>query len=147
MKHLIFYALIILLITVVSISKSSSSSSIEKDVSGNYWFNMPKDPFENMENIHLKYIYLKNHTMTEIEKNNLEIIQITEEIKEAQKRIELERTRRIKNLKAQNTKLNNQLTTYNPGSNAWENFKYNFSTNFMRMGLPFSELFPESNKE
>ncbi len=143
MKRLLFYTFSLLFITAASVNKESNSNT---NVADSYLSSISNEPIEKSENINLGFINLKNYTMTKIEKNNQEIIQITEEIKEAQRIIELERTRRIKNLKEQNTKLKNQLTTYKSSPNAWDNFKYNFSTNFKRMGLPFSELFPKTTK-
>lgn len=144
MKHLLFYALVILMITVVSISKNNNNDDITIDT---YLISISNKPIATSENFHSDYIKLKSYTMTSIEKNNQEILQISMEIKEAQRIIEEERRRRIKNLKEQNTKLNNRLSTYKHNPNAWEGFKHNFSTNFKRMGLPFSELFPKTPKD
>lgn len=98
------------------------------------------------QTIDVDYIYFKTYTMNEIEKKNQTILQIKEEINQTEIAIEEARLRRIHNSKLQNTQLNAGLNTYQIKSNGWQSFKSNFTTNFKRMGLPFSELFPKNAK-
>lgn len=152
MKHLLFNTIIFVLITLLGIIllTLTHSSAIEfKDMGTDRnedsmiitSANVSIEPYK----LDVDYINFKSYTMYQIEKNNQDIIKITEEINETERSFEEARNRRINNLKKQNTQLNAGLNSYQTNTNGWESFKSNFSTNFKRMGLPFSELFKGSS--
>lgn len=112
-------------------SKTSSSSEVSRE----------------QQRLILVETNFKNYTMSKIEKNNQEIMKITEEINERERLIIEAKKRRINNLKKQNTKLNASMKSFHGTSNRWQSFKTNFSINFKKMGLPFSELFANNAKQ
>ncbi len=140
MKHLLIYTLISLLIILVAINTYGNEDKEPEDAH----ISMSLKSIAMHEKSDLDYLNFKTYTVLQIEKNNEDILKIVEEINETERRIEEARERRIKKLKEQNTKLNERLNSYQTDATHWQSFKNNFKTNFMRMGLPFSELFPGS---